>query len=294
MENNVNDMILKIARGENVENKELDSIASLFANTTTNAVVFAMKAESAKWKKLLDEADLTSTLFISEDEWQQNIDRALEIGDIIIIDNVEQSEEIYNMLNACEKIKTKVIIRNYPIPADTKPNGINIYRNTMYIKPRALRYAKKVSVVLRHAVIPFNTSSIPVLLVDDVPINKTLLSIMLKKTGYNEHLIYKASNNIEAISQIEKHIPMIIVTDVNHIGGDGRDLVNMISEKEEFDDIVLFFTTAQNSLADENLCYQSGGDCFMSKPIYPQPFTAHINSIALTAQYVKVYNKVMK
>lgn len=293
MEENVNDVILKIARGESVANEELAHVADIFANTTTSVAVFARSDAWFKWAVRIGDVHLSTLSLFAANDWQQNIDRALE-DDIIIIDNCQESEDIYNALNSHEKVKTKVIMRGYPMPKDSESNGVTIYRNMMNLHPRALRYAIKVSVVLRHAIIPFNISTIPILHLDDVVANKLLIKTLLKMHGVSQDFLYQASNNLEAIFLMERHNPLIMITDVNHVGGNGFDLVKMLSEKEEFDDTVMGYLTALNCPTDEERGFAFGGDFFMVKPFSKDGILALVDNIALTAQYVKVYNEVMK
>lgn len=293
MEENVNNVIQKVARGEATTKEELTSVANLFANATTSVAVFARRDAWFKWAVRIGDVHLSTLSLFADNDWQQNIDRALDFGDIIIIDNVEQSEEIYNALNANEKVKTKVIMRGYPMPKDSGANGVTIYRNLTYLHPRALRYAIKVSIVLRHAIIPLDLSSIPILHLDDVVANKLLIKTLLKMHGVSQDFLYQTSNNLEAIFLMEKHHPLIMITDVNHVGGNGFDLVKMLSEKEEFDDTVMGYLTALNCPTDEERGFAFGGDFFMVKPFSKNGILALVDSCALTAQYVKVYNEVM-
>lgn len=292
MEENASNILLKIARGEATTEEELASVASLFTNATTNIAVFARRDNWFKWAVMIGGAPLTTLSLLDDKDWQQNIDRALE-SDIIIIDNYKESDDIYNALNANKKVKTKVIMRGYPMPITSESNGVTIYRNLTYLHPRALRYAIKVSIVLRHAIIPLDLSSIPILLLDDVVSNRLLIKTLFKSQGVNQDILYQATNNLEAIFLMEKHHPLIMITDVLHAGGNGFDLVKMLSAKEEFDDTVMGHLTALNSPADKERGFALGGDFFMKKPFSKEEILALINNCALTAQYVKVYNEVM-
>lgn len=293
MEDKYGEVILKVARGESVAKEGLAPVANLFANTTTSVAVFTIKAFRTRWQRLLAEANITSVLLLSDEDWQQNIDRALDFGDIIIIGSFMPIWELYIALYSSEKAKRKVIIRNFPAVIGFEPRGITIYRHLLLgLKLRVLRYATKISTVLRHAVIPFDASKMTFLMVDDKKVNFKLISALLKHhLGYSEEYIYRAMDNKEAKFYMDKYHPSIVLTKNLHLDPSEEAFIRTVRENPEYDDIVIGFRTAE--VSNLTPLFRAGADYSLHYIEQLDPFVAMIHSLTHAAQYVKVYNEIM-
>jgi two-component system, chemotaxis family, chemotaxis protein CheY len=72
---------------------------------------------------------------------------------------------------------------------------------------------------------PEQNSCVTVLVVDDDHCTRALLGIILERDGY---IIITAEDGIEALAAFERHIPDIIITDINMPRLNGLDLIRTV------------------------------------------------------------------
>jgi CheY-like chemotaxis protein len=115
------------------------------------------------------------------------------------------------------------------------------------------------------------------LVVDDNKINRHLLSVLLKRNGYQ---VIEAKNGLEAIEQYTQHEPFMIFMDLMMPIMDGIESCKRIKALcGETAFVPIIFVTA---IADDiklSECIESGGDDFIAKPIDLQILTARIKSV---------------
>jgi CheY-like chemotaxis protein len=104
-----------------------------------------------------------------------------------------------------------------------------------------------------------------ILLIDDDPDVRTVMSILLQKEGYQ---VDTASRREEALQKLDKELPSLILLDVLLSGSDGRDLCREIKADPQTKDIPVIILSGHPSAA---LQFQSyGADDFISKPFQTQ------------------------
>ncbi len=105
---------------------------------------------------------------------------------------------------------------------------------------------------------------VPVLLVDDDNINLKLGKINLEKLGFTVDV---AENGKIALEMIENREYGLVLLDVQMPVMDGYETAKNIRERETKGRMPIIALTA-STLADEiEMCYRSGMDDFISKPI---------------------------
>lgn len=115
-----------------------------------------------------------------------------------------------------------------------------------------------------------------ILIVDDEPNNFDVIEILLFKEGY--HLSY-ASSGYEALVQLEKNQPDVILLDVMMAELDGIEVCRQIKAHPDWQHIPIIMVTALNSKEDLARCLEAGADDFISKPVNGLEIRARIRSM---------------
>jgi len=113
-----------------------------------------------------------------------------------------------------------------------------------------------------------------ILVVDDVPLNLTLVSKML---GHYNFRIRTASNGLEAMEAVRAEKPSLILLDILMPIINGFEVLQMLKAKAETADIKVIILSALNSNEDIVKGYELGADDFITKPIVMEKL---INSVA--------------
>ena len=102
-----------------------------------------------------------------------------------------------------------------------------------------------------------------ILIVDDVLSNVLLLKVLLNGEKYTT---VTANNGTEALAQIEKEKPDMVLLDVMMPDMNGFQVAKILKSNPDTLEIPIIFLTALNSPEDIVKGFQSGGNDFISKP----------------------------
>ena len=108
-----------------------------------------------------------------------------------------------------------------------------------------------------------NPSEYKILIVDDVMSNVLLLKVLLTNEKFQ---IATASNGRQALDQVEKERPDLVLLDVMMPDMSGFEVSQQLKANPETAEIPIIFLTALNSTADIVKGFQVGGNDFISKP----------------------------
>lgn len=108
-----------------------------------------------------------------------------------------------------------------------------------------------------------NPSDYKILIVDDVVSNVLLLKVLLTNEKFQT---VTASNGEQAIEQVKKEKPDLILLDVMMPGIDGYEVAERLKKDSEAKDIPIIFLTALNNTADVVRGFKVGANDFISKP----------------------------
>lgn len=112
------------------------------------------------------------------------------------------------------------------------------------------------------------------LVVDDEPNIRELLSASLKFAGFDVHT---ASNGIEALAATKKHRPDLIVLDVMMPDMDGFEVTRKLRSRGENYPVV--FLTAKDDVQDRVAGLTVGGDDYITKPFSLEEVVARIRAV---------------
>ena len=128
-------------------------------------------------------------------------------------------------------------------------------------------------------------SKYSVLVVDDVPLNQTLVTKFLARYNFR---IRTASNGLEAMESVSAEKPSLILLDLMMPILDGFEVLKLLKAKKETEDIKVIVLSALNSNKDIVRCYDLGANDFITKPIMMEKL---INSVARQLETIEAKKK---
>ena len=129
--------------------------------------------------------------------------------------------------------------------------------------------------------VEINPSEYKILIVDDVMANVLLLKVLLTNEKFQ---IVTASNGRQAIEQVEKEKPDLILLDVMMPDMSGFEVSQQLKTNPKTSEIPIIFLTALNSTADIVKGFQVGGNDFISKPFNKEELIIRVtHQISLVA-----------
>jgi class 3 adenylate cyclase len=115
-----------------------------------------------------------------------------------------------------------------------------------------------------------------ILVVDDTPQNVRLLGDLLTAKGYD---VTPAASGAEALEQIEKHKPDLVLLDVVMPGLSGYDVCRRIRETPATATLPVVMVTALDPGTERIKGIEAGADDFVTKPINQPELLARVKSL---------------
>ena len=126
-----------------------------------------------------------------------------------------------------------------------------------------------------------NHSEYKIIIVDDVMSNVLLLKVLLTNEKF---AIATASNGRQALEQVEKENPDLVLLDVMMPDMSGFEVAQHLKSNPNTADIPIIFLTALNSTADIVKGFQVGANDFISKPFNKEELIIRVtHQISLVA-----------
>ena len=115
-----------------------------------------------------------------------------------------------------------------------------------------------------------------ILVVDDVPANIKVLEAKLSSEYYD---VISAKDGFEAIEQVKKHKPDLVLLDVMMPGMDGFETCQKLKADPTVSHIPVVMVTALSEKADRLRGLDAGADDFLTKPINDMALFARVKSL---------------
>ncbi len=115
-----------------------------------------------------------------------------------------------------------------------------------------------------------------ILVVDDTPHNVKLLADLLGAKGYD---VATASSGDEALEQLEKQAPDLVLLDVVMPGMSGYDVCRAIRRSEQTSLLPVVMVTALDPAEERVKGIEAGADDFLTKPINSAELLARVRSL---------------
>ncbi len=117
---------------------------------------------------------------------------------------------------------------------------------------------------------------IKVLLVDDEDPLRKVMRDLLERDGY---VVTEAADGVEALDQVDRVAPDIIVLDLNLPGLDGYGVLSHLRSRTATADIPVVVLTAKGDEDNEVRVFEMGADDFLSKPFRAKALSARLQAV---------------
>jgi two-component system response regulator MtrA len=112
-----------------------------------------------------------------------------------------------------------------------------------------------------------------VLIVDDEPMARQLLRLMLVRAGFN---VSEAEDGFDALEKVRSSQPDIVLLDVMMPGIDGFSVCQTLRKQENTSNLPIIMLSAKTDLESINEGLRVGATKYLTKPISPEDLTQHV------------------
>ena len=117
---------------------------------------------------------------------------------------------------------------------------------------------------------------VSVLLVDDEDQLRRVMKDLLERDGY---LVHEARDGVQALDQVDKVAPDIIVLDLNLPGLDGYAVLAQLRSRPTTQGIPVIVLTAKGDEDNEVRVFELGADDFLTKPFRARALSARLDAV---------------
>jgi len=117
---------------------------------------------------------------------------------------------------------------------------------------------------------------VSVLLVDDEDQLRRVMKDLLERDGY---LVHEARDGVQALDQVDRVAPDIIVLDLNLPGLDGYGVLAKLRSRPSTQEIPVIVLTAKGDEDNEVRVFELGADDFLTKPFRARALSARLDAV---------------
>ncbi|PMK04499.1 response regulator [Vibrio sp. 10N.261.55.A7] len=132
--------------------------------------------------------------------------------------------------------------------------------------------------------LPENPQGPLLLIADDEPVNLRILDSFLRIEGYR---VRTAKDGNEALEQVEKEKPELLLLDVMMPGLSGYSVCEKLREQYDHSELPVIMLTALNQSDDRVRGFEAGANDYLSKPFNKQELAARITAHLAASQAEK-------
>ena len=115
-----------------------------------------------------------------------------------------------------------------------------------------------------------------VLVIDDDPIIRKIISSVLGRLGYE---VATAVDGLQGLTAVQAKPPDIVITDVMMPGVDGYEVTRRLRRDPNFARIPILVLTSRSELEEKLHAFEAGADDYMSKPFEPAELAARLSKL---------------
>jgi CheY-like chemotaxis protein len=115
-----------------------------------------------------------------------------------------------------------------------------------------------------------------VLLVEDEDQLRRVMKDLLEREGYS---VAEARDGIQALDQVDRHAPDVIILDLNLPGIDGYSVLAQLRSRHATRGIPVMVLTAKGDEDNEVRVFELGADDFVTKPFRARSLTARLEAV---------------
>jgi len=124
--------------------------------------------------------------------------------------------------------------------------------------------------------VPAGARGICVLLVDDEDDLRRVMRDLLEREGFS---VQEARDGVQALDEVDRHAPDIIVLDLNLPGLDGYKVLSQLRSRPATRDIPVVVLTAKGDEENEVKVFELGAADFLSKPFRARALAARLEAV---------------
>lgn len=126
-------------------------------------------------------------------------------------------------------------------------------------------------------------------IVDDEEDIAELVSVNLKKSGFNTEVFYDANS---FTNFIEQKRPDLIILDLMLPDADGFEICRYLKKDEVLSDIPIIMLTARDEESDKVLGLELGADDYVTKPFSPRELVARVKAVLRRKEHKEEARKI--
>ncbi|MDJ0757632.1 MAG: response regulator [Ardenticatenaceae bacterium] len=115
-----------------------------------------------------------------------------------------------------------------------------------------------------------------VLIVDDEPMARTLLRLMLVRSGYE---VIEAEDGFAALDKIRSSTPDLVILDVMMPGMDGLKVCASIRQDLQLTDLPIILLSAKSDIVGIHEGLDVGANKYLTKPVSPEELSRHVREV---------------
>ena len=115
-----------------------------------------------------------------------------------------------------------------------------------------------------------------VLVVDDEPMARTLLRLMLVRAGFE---VLEAEDGFDALDQIKQRLPDVMILDVMMPGMDGFAVCETLRNDDMTAELPIIMLSAKTDLDSVNRGLRAGATKYLTKPVSPEDLTRNVRDV---------------
>ena len=127
-----------------------------------------------------------------------------------------------------------------------------------------------------HPVLKSGKRQATVLLVDDEDQLRRVMRDLLERDGY---VVAEARDGVQALDEVDRHAPDVIVLDLNLPGLDGYSVLSQLRSRESTREIPVIVLTAKGDEDNEVRVFELGADDFLTKPFRARALSARLEAL---------------
>jgi CheY-like chemotaxis protein/nucleoside-triphosphatase THEP1 len=121
-----------------------------------------------------------------------------------------------------------------------------------------------------------------VLLVDDEDSLRKVMKDLLAREGY---AVVEARNGVEALDQVDRHAPDVIILDLNLPDMDGYSVLSQLRSREATRHVPVIVLTAKGDEDNEVRVFELGADDFLAKPFRAKALSKRLEVVLGRRKY---------
>lgn len=112
-----------------------------------------------------------------------------------------------------------------------------------------------------------------VLVVDDEPMARTLLRLMLVRAGFE---VLEAADGQEALAKVKEQLPDIMILDVMMPGMDGFTVCENLRKEEKTSELPVIMLSAKTDSSSVRKGLRAGATKYLTKPVSQEDLTRNV------------------